>query len=69
MKLNKKQLAVLEYTKGNAVVQAGPGTGKTTTLIAYSGNLIDNHTITIKFYDIGDEERQPIFNSIEQSYL
>jgi len=46
MKLNKKQLAVLEYTKGNAVVQAGPGTGKTTTLIAYAENLVNESIAT-----------------------
>jgi len=55
MNLNEEQLAVLEHTKGNVITQAGPGTGKTTTLNAYTDNLIDiqniaaNQILTLMF--------------------
>jgi len=69
MNLNEEQLAVLEHTKGDAIAQAGPDTGKTTPLTAYNDNQIDTHNITINIGSIDGDEGQCIFNSIEQGYL
>ena len=34
IKINAEQLAAVKFIKGNSIVQAGPGTGKTTVVVA-----------------------------------
>ena len=45
MKLNDKQKEAVEFVKGNLLIIASAGTGKTTTIVNRYVNMVENHGI------------------------
>ena len=47
MKVTDEQLKAINKVKGNVLVQASPGSGKTSVFVARIANLINNHNIDV----------------------
>ena len=43
MQLNDKQKEAVEFVKGNLLIIASAGTGKTTTIVNRYVNMVENH--------------------------
>ena len=47
MKVTDEQLKAINKVKGNVLVQASPGSGKTSVFVARIANLINHHNVDV----------------------